>query len=75
MRLRYREGAEVVEETESRVELEAVADVSSQDDCADGATVCLDAPLGDRALIDGTTGDAVRVDVIADGDLGLECPD
>lgn len=75
MRLRYREGAEVVEETESRVELEAVADVSSQDDCADGATVCLDAPLGDRALIDGTTGDEVRVDVIADEDLGPECPD
>ena len=31
------------------------------EDCADGATVTLDAPLGDRRLIDGATGDELDV--------------
>lgn len=32
------------------------------EECSDGIQVSLDAPLGDRALVDATTGNEVRVD-------------
>jgi hypothetical protein len=51
---------EVVRQGDREVRLRVRAD-DSDDDCADGAPLCLDAPLGDRTVIDDLTGDAVAV--------------
>ena len=55
-----------VEETDVRVELAAFGGSDRGGDCAGGATVTLDRPLGDRVLIDTSTGDEIPVSVIAD---------
>jgi hypothetical protein len=54
------------EETDARVELSAFGGSAIGGDCAGGATVTLDRPLGDRLLIDTSTGDEIPVTVIAD---------
>ncbi len=51
------ETADVV--TVVAVDLDAPAPELASPDCADGGIVELDAPLGDRQLIDGATGDAI----------------
>jgi hypothetical protein len=53
---------EIVEQTAERVVLAAVAERNAGGDCADVVSVTLDDPLGDRRLIDGSTGDDVIVD-------------
>jgi hypothetical protein len=53
-----------VEETDLRVELTAFGGSDRGGDCAGGATVTLDRPLGDRMLIDTSTGDEIPVTVI-----------
>ncbi len=65
---------EILAQGDSSVEVRAVADDSSSDDCLDSATVCLDAPLGGRTLIDDTTGEEVTVDVVSDPDFESSCP-
>ena len=65
---------EILAQGDSSVEVRAVADDSSSDDCLDSATVCLDAPLGDRTLIDDATDEEVTVEVIADADFKSSCP-
>lgn len=51
-----------VEESETRVEVSVLAGKDSAgDDCSDGVEVMLDAPLGDRVLIDASTGEEVEV--------------
>lgn len=55
--------ATVAREDAEAVIVEADADDSSSDDCADGAVICLDTPLGDRDLIDRSTGKTVSVEV------------
>jgi hypothetical protein len=54
--------ATVVREGADTVTVSARADDSSDDDCADVAVLCLDAPLGDRELVDASTGRAVPVE-------------
>ena len=51
---------EVVSQTEQAVRVRASADRSS-DSCADAVSICLDEPLGDRLLVDDTTGEMVDV--------------
>ena len=47
---------------DARVRIEVTATVSSPGDaCMDVLTVALDAPLGDRAVVDGTSGRTLRV--------------
>jgi hypothetical protein len=49
-----------VDEHDDRVVVTVTADDrDDMDDCADGVVVELDEPLGDRELVDGSTGDAV----------------
>ena len=43
-----------------------VHQVGSLEDCMDGVTIELDRPLGDRALVDTSTGEAVEVEVLFD---------
>ncbi len=50
-----------VEETSSRVTVTVTARGDTSDDCADGYVVMLEAPLGDRELVDGGTGAVVAV--------------
>lgn len=64
---------EVLAQGDTSVQVRAVADDSSSDDCLDSATVCLDAPLGDRTLIDDTTDEEVTVDVISDAAFESSC--
>jgi hypothetical protein len=53
----------MLEETEDEVRVEVVSQRQrGGDDCLDGVQVELDRPLGDRALIDVTSGRTVRVD-------------
>jgi hypothetical protein len=53
----------MLEETEDEVRVEVVSQRQrGGDDCLDGVQVELDRPLGDRALIDVTSGRIVRVD-------------
>lgn len=54
--------AEVVSEDVDAVRVAVQAFDDSDEACADGADVCLTAPLGDRTLIDDSTGDAVAVE-------------
>jgi hypothetical protein len=57
-----------VDETAEAVTITVVTDgPRGGDDCSDGITVALDAPLGDRAVIDGSTGGPVRLDPPYDG--------
>ena len=49
------------EESAGEVRISVRSDTSSNDDCADGATVKLDRPLGDREVVDAKTGRALRV--------------
>jgi hypothetical protein len=49
------------EESASQVRIIVRSDTSSNDDCADGATVKLNQPLGDRDVVDAKTGRALRV--------------
>ena len=52
---------------ETDVSVEAtVHQVGSLEDCMDGVTIELDRPLGDRALVDTSTGEAVQVEVLFD---------
>jgi hypothetical protein len=53
-----------VEETDVRVELSAFGSAGRGGDCAGGDTVTLDRPLGDRLLIDTSTGDEIPVTII-----------
>ena len=55
-----------VDETDERVELSAFGGSEKGGDCAGGDTVTLDRPLGDRLLIDTSTGDEIPVTVIGD---------
>lgn len=54
-----------LEQTETEVRLEVTSTVPGPgqpgNDCMDGIEVTLDAPLGDRVLVDARTGDAVEV--------------
>lgn len=52
---------ELVEQSarEVRVQVEADTPGPDQDGCADGVVACLDEPLGDRTLIDDTSGETV----------------
>jgi hypothetical protein len=53
----------MLEESEDEVRVEVVSQRQrGGDDCLDGVQVELDRPLGDRALIDVTSGRTVRVD-------------
>jgi hypothetical protein len=49
------------EESAREVRISVRSDTSSDDECADGATVKLDQPLGDRDVVDAKTGRALRV--------------
>jgi hypothetical protein len=51
-----------VDEGPSSVTVTVTAVGKSQDDCADGATVTLAEPLGERALIDGSNGEPIPTD-------------
>lgn len=58
-----------VEETSDEVHLTVAADEPSGDgvdDCMDGAVVSLDAPLGDRTVVDDSTGERVDVNPLED---------
>ena len=50
------------EQSDARVVLAATAERNAGGDCADGGVVTLDEPLGDRALLDATTGAPLIVD-------------
>jgi hypothetical protein len=49
------------EESTTQVRIEVRSDTSGEDECADGATVELEQPLGDREVVDAKTGKALRV--------------
>lgn len=50
-----------VEETATEVRLSASHEGSSRDDCTDGQMVRLAEPLADRRVVDGSTGQEVRI--------------
>ncbi len=54
---------EIVEQSADRVVVLAIAERNAGGDCTDVVSVILNEPLGDRRLVDGSTGD----DVITDG--------
>jgi hypothetical protein len=49
------------DETSTEVRLTVTADADTVEDCADGAKVSLEAPLGDRVVIDEASGESVEV--------------
>lgn len=49
------------EETLTEVRLRVTADADNDDDCLDSASVSLEAPLGDRAVIDDASGNRLPV--------------
>jgi hypothetical protein len=51
----------VVVESDTTVEVTITAENDTPDDCADSIVITLDQPLGDRPLIDGSTGNAIDV--------------
>jgi hypothetical protein len=53
---------EIVEQSATRVVLAATVERESGDDCADVATVTSDSPLGDRRVVDRTTGEELVTD-------------
>lgn len=63
---------EIGEQSADRVVVSATAERNAGRDCADVVSVVLDEPLGDRRLVDGSTGDDVNSDgmVITDDPLG-----
>ena len=50
-----------VEETESQVIVTITAQNDTQDDCADSIRVPLPSPVGDREVINGATGDTMKI--------------
>lgn len=50
-----------IEETATEVRLSASHEGSSRDDCTDGQEVRLAEPLADRRVVDGSTGQEVRI--------------
>lgn len=50
-----------VDETATKIRLTVTADADNSEDCADGATVTLDAPVGDRDIIDENTGEELEL--------------
>ncbi len=51
----------VVVESDTAVEVTITAENDTTDDCADSIAITLDQPLGDRQLINGSTGDVLDV--------------
>jgi hypothetical protein len=49
------------EESPTQVTVTVTARNDTSDDCLDGVVVHLDRPLGDRRLVDGATGETVRI--------------
>lgn len=48
-------------ESESTAEVTVIAENDTTDDCADVITITVNEALGDRSLIDGSTGEVLRV--------------
>ena len=51
----------VVVESDTTVKMTITAENDTTDDCADSIAITLDQPMGDRQLINGSTGDVVDV--------------
>jgi hypothetical protein len=65
--------AEVTAETDDEVRFKVEA-YDSADDCADGVSLCLSAPLGDRDLVDETSGDVIEVRIEATSAVACATP-